>query len=428
MGSLEGYILTFNCGRTQIQPDVFARHLWDGLASPNVTPELLVLCLQEIAPIGYSFLGGSFLTPYFNAFRQAVKLASKDTSYVNLITRNVGMTGIMIFVREDAVPNLEWLQTAGIGVGVSGMGNKGAAAVRTGYRAGEDVLSFTFVSAHLAPMEDALERRNQDYKNIAKGLVFQSESSPKPIDLDEENEDAPLLEGLPESSSSTSGMYSTSFLFVGGDLNYRTSTKSPTVEDVKHFPTMSGDPADPRHYSLFRFKDQLTQQLQANKTMHGLTEAPIAFPPTYKYKESTAPLGPGGWQWASHRWPSWCDRILYLDLPSTMSPNKISVHKYTPLPLFETSDHRGVALSVSIPLKPIVTPNPSEDPRDAPPFVTDPEWKVKRDACQEEGNHCGCHGLSRLDLGRQRSVIGQHYRCSRKLAGFVVPSWSLRDS
>lgn len=384
MGSLETYILTFNCGRTQIQPDVLAQHLWEGLASATVSPKLLVLCLQEIAPIGYSFLGGSFLTTYFNAFRQAVKLVSKETNYVNLITRNVGMTGIMIFVREDAVPNLEWLQTAGIGVGLQGMGNKGAAAVRMGYRAGDDVLSFTFVSAHLAPMEDAVERRNQDYEDIAKGLVFQSESSPKPIAQDEQEEDAPLLEGLSETSSSTLGMYSTSYLFIGGDLNYRTSTSKPTAEDVKNFPIMSGDPADPRHYSLFRFKDQLTQQLQAKKTLHGLKEAPITFPPTYKYQESTAPLGPEGWRWATHRWPSWCDRILYLDLPSTMLPAKINVHKYAALPLFATSDHRGVALSLSIPLTAIVAPNPSEDLRDAPPFTTDPEWKAKRDAARRK--------------------------------------------
>ena len=384
MGSLEAYILTFNCGRTQIQPDIFAQHLWDGLASETISPELLVVCLQEIAPIGYSFLGGSFLTPYFNAFRQAVKLASKDSSYVNLITRNVGMTGIMVFVREDAVPNLEWLRTAGVGIGVQGMGNKGAAAVRMGYRTGDDVLSFTFVSAHLAAMEDALERRNQDYENIAKGLVFQSESGPKPISQDEATEDAPLLNGLPESSSSISGMYSTSYLFVGGDLNYRTSTTKPTEQDVKTFPTTSGDPADPRHYSYFRFKDQLTQQLQANKTLQGMTEAPITFPPTYKYKESTAPQGPEGWQWATHRWPSWCDRVLYLDLPSSMSPSKIDVHKYTALPLLTTSDHRGVALSLSVPLKAIVTPNPSEDFRDAPPFATDMDWKSKRDAARRK--------------------------------------------
>lgn len=384
MGSLEAYVLTYNCGRTQIQPDDFAPHLWDGLTSNNTNPELLVVCLQEIAPIGYSFLGGSFLTPYFNAFRQAVKLASKETSYVNLITRNVGMVAIMVFVREDVLPKLEWLQTAGVGVGMQGMGNKGSAAVRIGYRTGDDILSFTFVSAHLAPMEDALQRRNQDYENIVKGLVFQSESSGKLLARDEQEEDAPLLEGLPESSPFASGMYATSYLFVGGDLNYRTSTTKPTDDDVKKFPLISGDPADPRHYSLFRFKDQLTQQLQANKTLHGMTEAPITFPPTYKYDQSTAPLGQDGWQWASHRWPSWCDRILYLDLPSTMAPTKIEVKKYAALPLFTTSDHRGVALSVSIPLKAIVTANPSEDLRDTPPFITDPDWKAKRDAARRK--------------------------------------------
>jgi hypothetical protein len=67
-----------------------------------------------------------------------------------------------------------------------------------------------------------------------------------------------------------------------------------------------------------------------------------------------------------------------------MLPAKIRVHKYNTLPLLATSDHRGVALSLSIPLKAVVTPNPSEDLRDVPPFATDPEWKAKRDAARRK--------------------------------------------
>jgi len=61
--------------------------------------------------------------------------------------------------------------------------------------------------AHLATHGGSPRRRNQGLtKKLAKGLVFQSESGPKPIDKDEEDEDAALIEGLPASTSSTSGM------------------------------------------------------------------------------------------------------------------------------------------------------------------------------------------------------------------------------
>src|SRR5882757_10554932 len=99
--ALNLYLLTYNCARTLIQPEIFAPHLFHALESGSHSPELLVLCLQELAPIGYSFLGGSFLTPYFNAFRNVVRLASKDHSYINVVSRNLGMTGLMVFARDD---------------------------------------------------------------------------------------------------------------------------------------------------------------------------------------------------------------------------------------------------------------------------------------------------------------------------------------
>ncbi|KAL9133054.1 MAG: hypothetical protein Q9175_005774, partial [Cornicularia normoerica] len=60
MSTLKIYAVTFNCGRELIDPSVFSNHLFSALANPTA-PDILVLCLQEIAPIAYSFLGGSFL-------------------------------------------------------------------------------------------------------------------------------------------------------------------------------------------------------------------------------------------------------------------------------------------------------------------------------------------------------------------------------
>ena len=368
MSSLNAYVLTFNCGRELVKPPVFAPHLFRVASS---APDLLVLCLQEIAPIGYAFLGGSFLSPYFNAFRQAVKLAGDG--YVNVIARNVGMTGIMVFAKEDVASNIRWLQTGGVGVGVSEMGNKGAVGVRMGYDVGDEVMQMTFVSAHLAPMEGALDRRNQDYQDIVQRLVFLKEEK-KPIQ-DEQDENNPLLQGM-TSGKEDSGMYmASSHLFFAGDLNYRTSRLPPSEEDKKSFPQPTKDESDSAHFSHLLLDDQLTQELESKKTLHHLIEEPIHFAPTYKYHPQQDVMldDEQTWHWASHRWPSWCDRVL-------RSPSNTSATAYNSLPLFGTSDHRPVALSVSVPLKAVYNAF-----SDAPaPFAIDPSWRARRDAARRK--------------------------------------------
>lgn len=416
MADIHPLLVTFNCGRELVKPEVFSRHLVNALqGSPS--PELIILSLQEVAPIAYAFLGGSFLVPYLDRLRHAVDQSAKelgDTRYISLITRNVGMTVIMAFVQEDLSGHVQWMETGGVGVGLQEMGNKGAVGLRIGYGVGEETMEMTFVAAHLAPMEDAVERRNEDWKNIVKGLVF------TPVDYKAvrvakraqitraaNGEDEPLLSGpVDNESEPTSGIYTpTSYFFLAGDLNYRTDDTNPSVGDHEAWPQPAGA-ADSRHYSNLLRSDQLATERKAKRTLHGLEEAAIDFPPTYKYSDTgrmhagkTEHLaavesnrvreGPQTedleWHWAKHRWPSWCDRILYLDLPPRMKsedPNaQIRVNKYTALPLMSTSDHRPVILSLSIPLKPM--PPPTEevvdgDVRVKPPFPIDPKWRERR--------------------------------------------------
>ncbi|KAL2426621.1 hypothetical protein ABEF95_010802 [Exophiala dermatitidis] len=522
------YILTFNCGRTPVQPEVFAPYLFSALNNHERPPEVLVLCLQELAPIAYAFLGGSFLTPYLDAFREVVRLACKRfdlnsagldgggggaaatdsalPSYVNVVTRNLGLTAIMVFARADVVDNIAWTRTAGVGLGVSEMGNKGAVGARLGYRLhhskphdsgsgsgsgsaagdnerqgarGEDqVVQLTFVAAHLAAMEEALEQRNEDYKNIVQRLVFvpekKSTSKPKKGGLanghehgqtesevepllrgQEEGDEQPLLQHQQQQDTTTTeqhrvdsattaaaaekenGIYSAqSYLFFAGDLNYRTSLLPPTAQDVKErFPRPTNDINDPRHFRHLLAEDQLTQQVQAGKTLHGLTEAPIEFPPTYKYSpDGKKPVildeGLSAWPWARHRWPSWCDRIFFWQPPTTPTNEetttgrngrgavltKVSVSKYTCLPIFATSDHRPVALAAKVPLQPVRVPLPlramteQEDDNSSnvdglgrgqglydhkasaaaaaaaakAPFPIDPDWKNRRAAARNK--------------------------------------------
>ncbi|MCJ1276664.1 hypothetical protein MMC21_004471 [Puttea exsequens] len=422
MTALSPYVITFNCGRQPIDPPSLATHLFSALPSPQSAPDIIVLCLQELAPIAYSFLGGSYLVPYLSPIRHAVTLAAKsldNADYVNVISRNVGMTAIMAFMLRDQTAQIIWLETAEVGVGLWEMGNKGAIGIRMGYSVGEETLDMTFVSAHLAPMEDALQRRNEDYKNIVRGLVFTSVSptavrktTAQRIPQENSNDSDPLLPTSlnDESIPPMSGLYTpTSHLFLAGDLNYRTSSIKPPETAYLTWPQPTQDANALEHYSHLLAYDQLTPERKAGRTCHGLQEAAIDFPPTYKYSDKAralASLGTKGgdngtnepdvWLWAKHRYPSWCDRVLYLDLPSWFPPvsaasdhpANIQIHGYQALPLLPSSDHRPVACAFSIPAVPL--PEPSEeqeaeaesDVRIVPPFGINPMWRERRQSAR----------------------------------------------
>ena len=400
MANLKLYIVTFNCGRALIEPNAFGEHLFDGWQDPTPSgaslPDLIVLNLQEVAPLSYAFTSSNLVKPYFDRFRQAVKRASSKASgqnsddeyeYSNVLSRNCGLTALMLFVRSDVIDEIASLNLSEVGVGLSEMANKGAIGARVGWKVSgpEDVTYTTFVSAHLAPFEQETERRNKDYLNIVQGLVFPKEGARVRRKSHDAAELVPLLSSDPSDSSrdgTGQGVYTNdSYLFFSGDLNYRTALTGPAKNDFEQFPQPSTDVKSACHYSHLLVKDQLMQQMELGKTLHGMKEQNINFPPTYKYHLSTnEPVliddDASEWHWAQHRWPSWCDRILFAEDPSL----KVQVGKYAALPLFRTSDHRPVALSVGVPLKPIS----NSQFADQAPIRLDSRSTSKRDAAKRK--------------------------------------------
>ncbi|KAJ5775452.1 uncharacterized protein N7511_000463 [Penicillium nucicola] len=345
MDTLDIYSLTFNCARNLVDVDNFAQHFFDALPASGAgssAPDLIFLSLQEIAPIAYSFLGGSYLHPYFDGFRRAVSKAAAhrwDHHYENFLSDNTGMTGLMLFARHDTLEQIAWKDTAHVGFGVSEMGNKGAVGARLGYVVEANptrTVDLTFVAAHLAPMEDSFEQRNMDWKSIVERLVF-TRYSDGPPEL-EATEHTGLLNdaAFAHSDHSRRDLFApNAYLFVAGDLNYRTSNTGPSLKEIVHFPRRNAGLDDPSHYTQLLKNDQLTREMQSGRCFHGLTEAPIDFPPTYKYSDAAREAARQGWntdqewKWSSHRWPSWCDRILYLDTPSWVGEGGKYKHLHT---------------------------------------------------------------------------------------------------
>ncbi|GAP92089.1 putative endonuclease exonuclease phosphatase [Rosellinia necatrix] len=446
IASLDVFVLTFNAGKQHVDPSVFAYHLRDAFAR-NTTglPELIVFCLQEMAPLAESFIGPYMISSYYQKYASAVNLAAShrlaaergqvqqgpwkepeadsregsqdghqrrgdvpgSSPYTLVTTRNVGMTGIMLFARD---PNaIHDLQSTEVGFGAGGMANKGAVGLRLLFskedaQGRERQTELTFVGTHLTAHEWNLENRNRNWETIVSGLLFGDPSGlcgaksayPTPHTSDDDDEAEALL------SSDSRGkalrditIYKPgSHLFVAGDLNYRISKTSPTSESK--FPSL--DPESPDYFTRFLALDQLTPEKAAGRTLHGLHESPIHFPPTYKLEFAardaagtsdgdSQPASPDvpTWDWASHRWPGWCDRVLYLDIPrwasgpSAATKASMDTIAYDALPPVRTSDHRAVFLYIRVPvLEPsVLAPSPdvrasgSNDPRLKPPYPVD---------------------------------------------------------
>lgn len=385
----ELYLLTFNCAREFVDPQSLAPSFFDALPKDAPVPDLIAVSLQEIAPIAYSFLGGSYLKPYFDRLTTTVQLAADLRNHGQLehiATRSLGMTGLMIFASPKFSQRIQWIQSAGAGVGFADMGNKGAIAMRLGVSCpGSDkTLDLTFSAAHLAPMESNVEARNKDWENLVRNLVFINDDD-SAYSASEERLLAPTSKEPPADHN---GLISAgNHVFFYGDLNYRTHDSPPDDEAHKAYPQPDATDSSPSHLSHWLENDQLNREKAANRTLHNFQEQPINFPPTYKYamskgrnskypKRSLA-VDEEDWQWSKHRYPSWCDRILYLPAHSSSA---FEPQIYTALPVQPTSDHRPVALSLRIDDKPLA--NNATDVRSQPPFPINPRWKARRDAAR----------------------------------------------
>lgn len=387
---LQLYLLTFNCARNLVDPQSLAPSFFDALPSGAPMPDLVAISLQEIAPIAYSFLGGSYLKPYFDRLNTTVQLAadlySNGSEHLDHVaTRSLGMTALMIFAKPNLMKSIQWIQSAGAGVGFANMGNKGAVAMRLGVSVpgGEKTLDMTFSAAHLAPMESNVQARNKDWENLVRNLVFLNQDD-APYSSSEES---PLLRGHSNLPPDHDGLFApNNHVFFYGDLNYRTHDTPPGLNDHQFYPQPTALESSPQHYLRLLEADQLAREKAANRTLHGFEELPIHFPPTYKYKtnqghqttgKNAAADGEDTWNWSKHRFPSWCDRILFL--PSHPS-SKLEPQKYKALPIQSTSDHRPVALSLRVEFHPLR--EDVNDARSQSPFPINPGWKARRDAAR----------------------------------------------
>ncbi|KAJ3467268.1 hypothetical protein MRS44_004832 [Fusarium solani] len=417
--SLDLLYLTFNCAKNLLDVPVFATHVQTALRQNATTlPDIVVLSLQEVAPLAYCFIGGYFLNPYLVRYEEAVNTAARrhihDGSpssngtitptkpYTLLRANNVGYTAILLFARDPS--RLKNIQEAEVGFGAAEMGNKGAVGLRMLYEAdGGSSTELTFVATHLAAMEWNLPRRNANWAAIMRGMAFENPEevvksfktsvTPSPASTppaEEPPERVRLLDEqhheqhsrLQQQLHNISVFRPSSHLFVAGDLNYRISTTSP--------------PPLPHSRASTRIRRTIIQTSSVSISSHASVSLVYdVLPPKPGTQEPELDVP---WRFAVHRYPSWTDRILFLDVPSwlqgkTSEAPKLNVRAYDCLPVLRMSDHRPVFLRVDVPLiSPSdlappsgLDPDTSRDPRARLPIEIDPEaWERRAAARRKE--------------------------------------------
>lgn len=287
-------------------------------------PDLLVFGFQEL-DLSTEALLYSSKTSRVDAWTTAIfaSLGEKGALYHKLASKQlVGML-LIVICKTRLKDSFRDVKVCAVGAGILGiMGNKGGTAIRVTYepRASPEAspsraITVTFVDAHLAAFDEMMERRNADFHDLSKRLVF---------DVVPLSSDASLVNNLPTT------IYDSDVLFWMGDLNYRIDLSDSDIRTL-----LKSEPKDRNIESLLAF-DQLRYSMRTGKSFQGFTEHEITRLPTYRF---SAGLLADDLGYDMKRKPAWTDRILYMASPRTV----VRQESYAGHRGITFSDHRPVS-------------------------------------------------------------------------------------
>lgn len=244
-------------------------------------------------------------------------------SHVLLFSTGLGTLHLALFIRRDLIWFCSVAEDASFSTRTgTAFRTKGAVAIALMLFG----TSFLFVTAHLTAHQDKVKERVNDIKRIIRNL-----------DLPKE---------LPIRHKSKDVTQNFDCVFWCGDLNFRLAQPR---EEVIQWVT---DTCFPQQSPVNLHKDQLRTILNEGAVLRGFEEAPIMFPPTYKYDPGTQNFDSSSKQ----RTPAYTDRILfkgkghtrgYIRRVSHESTNSykdgvIECLVYDSVPSICTSDHKPV--------------------------------------------------------------------------------------
>jgi len=339
-------------------------------AAPSQLHDVYLIALQEVQPLS----GRTAITTDADRGREwedHFRAALGRDRVTRVASRQLVGIQLLVFATYALAPAISDVMVTDAGVGLMrAAGNKGAVAARFVLYGTTSVAA---VSCHLAAHDHAMERRNEDFRQLLRQAVF-SEAGVH------DNSDWNTLVNAVNSgvtkakskvraagaaysasggvSSRGGGAYAPGIrltdadaLFWLGDLNYRIDLPAAEVLALIRA----------RDWPALRAADQLSVSKARGDVFRGFTEGVLDFAPTYKH----ASYGDG---YELHedgevkRTPAWCDRILW----HTRGQQVATLHAYRRHEV-RSSDHRPVSATFTLLAR--VPPDRwgGRAPRSAPP-------------------------------------------------------------
>uniref|UniRef100_K1QQH2 phosphatidylinositol-3,4,5-trisphosphate 5-phosphatase n=1 Tax=Magallana gigas TaxID=29159 RepID=K1QQH2_MAGGI len=219
---------------------------------------------------------------------------------------------LVVLVKKQLHQYINRIQHSTVRTGIANtLGNKGAVGISFYFKG----TSFCFVNCHLTSGDERNERRNQNYRDIIKGLSLGQKH-------------LGLFDVLNQFNH----------LFWLGDLNYRVEDNIGTILEK----------LENRDIDYLLTKDQLKKSQREKKGFCGFSEEEISFMPTYRLPRSQIEYK---YDWRKQKKtgerinaPSWCDRVLWRSYPGTYIENLA----YGCADKVLGSDHRPVFSSFNV--------------------------------------------------------------------------------
>lgn len=288
-------------------------------------PDLLVLGFQEM-DLSTEALLYATSTVKEDAWVEAILagLGERAILYEKLASKQlVGML-IVAIAKKSRLSCFGDIRFSVAGAGIMGiMGNKGATAIRMSYTPLAQEISpspmvLTFVNSHLAAYDEMLERRNFDFHDLSRRLIFDQTG-----ELDSNFYATTTLEP-------SIGLFESDVLFWMGDLNYRINLADGDVRELLSSSLGTGN------IPLLLQYDQLKTAIASGKAFTGFSEHAITHMPSYRYASNMSEDSLG---YDRKRKPAWTDRILHMSAPSV----PVTQRSYCSHPQITMSDHRPVS-------------------------------------------------------------------------------------
>ncbi|GAA5852023.1 hypothetical protein JCM8547_000130 [Rhodosporidiobolus lusitaniae] len=294
--------------------------------------EVLVFGFQELDLTAEAMLRYTLYRE--EAWRKAIEEALSNREggnrYEKLHSRQLVGALILVYVRSDVRNEVSEVSSASLATGLMGLvANKGVVGVRLRYKD----TPLTFLNSHLAAFTSNVAQRNAQVRDTASMLFFPlSEEGKKERDPWTPNLRPDAVRPVGAGAGEGYGVWESETLVWMGDLNYRIDLPRKDVERM----------VEKKEWELLQRFDQLRIQQQHRLAFSDFEEAPITFPPTFKFDVGTEVYDTSEKQ----RTPSWTDRILFLSIHE----RSVQCERYESFPEVGMSDHKPVAAVLRVPV------------------------------------------------------------------------------